>query len=149
MKTVPYPMELAKSIIPVRSNYYGECLQIKTRARYPFGTYFIPFGRLRLENGEDNYKAAFKLTRIARRALSEVLEGGDITAFGDEIYVHNAFLLKALLLLTKKKVVYPIGTRIKLMIFKKGKWLDSCRVMDGNKELTLLIDARVVLKGNE
>jgi hypothetical protein len=143
-KTTSYPIELATSIILVRSAYYGEYLQIQTRANYPFGTCYNTPGPL---HGEDNCKAAFKLARTARRALSEVLEGGNITAFGEEIYVHDAFLLKALLSLTKKKIVHPIGTRICLMIFKKGKWLDSCRTLDGNKEVTLLIDTKIVLKG--
>jgi len=138
----PYPIELARTI-----ESHGGALIIEMRA--PFDAHICSEYFLRLrqrEKGRDNCMAAFKLTRIARRALAEVIEGGDITAFGDEIYVHGAFLLKPLLSLFKKKVVYPIGKRVKLMIFKKGKWLDSCRVWDGGI-FTLLIDTRRVLKG--
>jgi len=140
-----YPLELVRSMSRVCPNL----IEIQTRIEN-FDNW-KPLTKPNIFNGfnmgRKNAISAFNTARQARRILSTTLEGDDITAFGGEIFFHRATLLKPLVSFPGKRIVYPIGTRIDLIIFKKEKWIDFCTVKHGDKVSSLMIGTEFILKG--
>ena len=97
------------------------------------------------DKGRENFLTSFKTARWARRVLSTSLEGGDVTSFGDAVYFHNSVLLKPLIKLGRKTINYPIGTRIKLLIFKKDVW-GSCQIQSGDQRIDLVFQTEFLTR---
>jgi hypothetical protein len=141
-----YPIELVRSVKKLDSIR----IEIYTRAECSYQWKFPGIPTTNTPFNFDGRAAAilaFETVRRARRILSTTLEGGDITAASNEIFFHRATLLKPLVSFPGKRIVYPVGTRIDLIIFKKEKWIDFCTVKHGDKVSSLMIGTEFILKG--